>query len=213
MRPRVIFTRIAVAQLVALFSVGTLHAQEPPAGMTLAIAFVTEYPDRFQEGCGNPVALAPSVRAHHRIYRRLSAELGVSATFQMPPGVYSSCGDAVPLVDGDIRRYFDPPRGSMSLAGEARLVLSPALRTDNALRLIGGGAWYPARSSPAWILGAGYRSGLSRGSLVVDVEWWNVGVAYDLEQYRVGLPREFLGSGREWQGFWQIRVGVNIWSS
>jgi hypothetical protein len=74
------------------------------------------------------------------------------------------------------------------------------------VRLIAGGAWYLARNSPAWIVGAGYR----RGALVLDVERWNVGAAYELERFRTGAPREPLGDGREWQAFWQIRLGLTL---
>jgi hypothetical protein len=47
---------------------------------------------------------------------------------------------------------------------------------------------------------------------VFDVEYWNVGVAYDLERFRSNAPREFLSDGREWQGFLQVRAGLTIWS-
>jgi hypothetical protein len=78
--------------------------------------------------------------------------------------------------------------------------------------LIGGGAWYPARQSPAWIIGAGYRPLRRWGTLVIDVERWNVGVEYELERFRTGAPREPLGEGREWQAFWQVRFGFTLWS-
>jgi hypothetical protein len=100
------------------------------------------------------------------------------------------------------------------VAGEARVVLTPVGSEENGvLRVIGGGAWYAARSSPAWILGLGYRRPGAWGGLVVDIERWNVGVAYDLERFRIGAPREPLGEGREWQRFWQVRLGFTLWSS
>jgi hypothetical protein len=115
-------------------------------------------------------------------------------------------------MDGDMVRDFEPGRGSVSVAGEARVVLTPVASERGTLRVIGGGAWYLTRNSPAWIVGAGYRLPAARGALVFDVERWNVGVAYDLERFRTGAPREPLGRGREWQAFWQIRVGISLWS-
>lgn len=201
------------AAALTTVSISTLaHAQEPSAGITVGLGFATQYPDRFQEGCGNPAGAAPSVRAHYRVHRLLTAELGVAGHIQIPPGHHCSV-DALPLMDGDVVRNFEPGRGSVSLAGEARVVLTPVRSEDGTLRLIGGGAWYPARNSPAWIVGAGYRPLASWGALVFDVERWNVGVAYDLERFRTGAPRESLGGGREWQAFWQIRVGITLWSN
>lgn len=74
------------------------HGQEPSTGITVGVAFATQYPDRFQEGCANPTGAGPSVRAHRRIHRRLTAELGVSGHIQMPPASHSSCGDVVPRI-------------------------------------------------------------------------------------------------------------------
>lgn len=211
-RIRLNLTRAVVASIVGLVHATTLHAQEPRNGLAVGLAVSTQYPDRFQVGCGNPLAAAPSIRAHRRMSGILSAELGVSGMFQLPPGPYCS-DDAVPLADGDVVRDFAPSRGNLSLAGEARVVLTPIGSGDGDLRLIGGGAWYPARNSPAWIVGAGYRPPTSWGALVFDVEYWTVGAAYDLERFRVGAPRERLGNGREWQGFLQFRVGITVWSS
>jgi hypothetical protein len=208
--------RIAVVLATAVSATGLIsaptHAQEPGTGLTVGMAFATQYPDRFQEGCGNPAGAVPSVRAHHRIHRLLTAELGVSAHIQIPPGRYCSI-DAVPLMDGDVVRDFDVPRGSVSLAGEARLVLTPLTSKSGTLRLIGGGAWYPSQNVPAWIVGAGYRPLTSWGAWVIDIERWNVGVEYELERFRTGAPREPLGDGREWQALWQIRIGITLWSS
>jgi hypothetical protein len=201
-----------VVSIVCLASAATVDAQEPRTGITAALALSTRYPEAFQDDCGSHVAAAPSIRAHRRLYRMVSAELAVSGLIQMPPGTSSSCGDAVPLEDGDIRRYYDAPRGDVSLAGEARVILTPLNDADGTLRLIGGGAWFPARRSSAWILGAGYRPPTSWGALVLDIERWSVGVDYDLERFRVGAPREHLADGREWQGFWQVRVGITVWS-
>lgn len=209
MRMGIVLTAAALANVWISTPV---HAQEPSTGITVGLAVATQYPDRFQEGCGNPAAAVPSVRAHHRIHRLLTAELGVAGHIQIPPGHYCSV-DALPLMDGDVVRNFEPGRGSVSLAGEARAVLTPVTSEHGTLRLIGGGAWYPARNSPAWIVGAGYRPLTSWGALVFDVERWNVGVAYDLERFRTGAPREPLGEGREWQAFWQIRLGITLWSS
>ncbi len=211
-RVRMGVTRAAVAFALALISARALHAQQPRTGVTAGLAFATQYPDRFQEGCGNPVGAAPFVQAHHRIHRFMTAELGISAQIQVPPGNYCVV-DAIPLMDGDVVRAFRSTAGSVSVAGEARIVLTPVASEDGMLRVIGGGAWYPARSSPAWIFGLGYRLPSSWGALVLDIERWNVGVAYDLERFRIGAPRESLGEGREWQRFWQIRVGFTLWSS
>jgi hypothetical protein len=206
--------RIAVPTAVAWATVliSTLaHAQETSTGLTVGLAFASQYPDRFQEGCGNPAGAAPSVRAHHRIHRLVTAELGVAGHIQIPPGQYCSV-DVLPLMDGDVIRDFEPSRSSVSLAGEARIVLTPVTSEQGTVRLIGGGAWYLTRRSPAWIVGAGYRPRTSWGALVFDVERWDVGVAYDLERFRTGAPREPLGEGREWQAFWQIRLGITLWS-
>jgi len=205
-------TRAAVAVAVLVSSAGSLDAQQPRLGVTAGLGVATQYPDRFQEGCGNPAGAAPFVQAHHRIHRLVSAELGLSAQIQIPPGAYCTA-DLVPLMDGDVIRDFRSSTGSVSVAGEARVVLTPVAGEDGMFRVIGGGAWYLARSSPAWIAGLGYRRSSSRGAWVVDVEQWNVGVAYDLERFRTGGAREPLGEGREWQRFWQIRVGLTLWSS
>jgi hypothetical protein len=206
-------TRVIVAWIIGLIPATTVDAQEPRTGVTVGVAFSTQYPDRFQEGCGNPAAVAPSVRVHHRIYRIVRAELGISGALQLPPGTHCSSGDAVALKAGDLVRQFDAPRGSLSLSTEARVVLTPMRNEDGALRLIGGAAWYPARRSPAWILGAGYRPPRSWGAFVFDIEYWRVGVPYDLERFRLDAPREFLGDGREWQGLVQVRAGITIWSN
>ena len=211
-RVRIGATWAAVAFALAPISARTLHAQQPRTGVTAGLAFATQYPDRFQVSCGNPVGAAPFVQAHHRIHRFLTAELGISAQIQVPPGTYCVV-DAIPLMDGDVVRAYRSTTGSVSLAGEARIVLTPVGSESGMLRVIGGGAWYPARSSPAWILGLGYGRPSAWGPLVLDIERWNVGVAYDLERFRAGAPRERLGEGREWQRFWQIRVGFTLWSS
>jgi hypothetical protein len=187
-------------------------AQEPGTGITVGLGLATQYPDRFKEGCGNPVGVVPSIRVHHRMHRLLIAELGVSGHVQFPPGQYCSAGDAIPLVDGDVVRDFEARRGSVSVAGEARLVLTPVTVREGTVRLIGGGAWYLVGRSPAWIAGAGYRAPTSWGVLVFDIERWSVGVPYELERFRSGAPREPLGDGREWQAFWQIRAGLTVWS-
>jgi hypothetical protein len=203
-------TGIAVAAIM-LLPAGRTAAQEPRTGVTIGAAFATQYPDRFQEGCGNPAAVAPSVRIHHRV-ARVAAELGVSGSIQMPPGV-TCTSDSVPLQDGDLVRRFDTSQGSLSVSTEARLIVTPLSSEGDALRLIGGGAWYLARSAPAWIVGAGYRPVNSWGAWVFDVEYWNVGVAYDLERFRSTGPREFLSTGRDWQGFIQVRAGITVWTN
>jgi hypothetical protein len=116
-------------------------------------------------------------------------------------------------MDGDVVRDFDVHRGSVSPVADARLVLTPLTTKSGTLRLIGGGAWYPAQNVPAWIVGAGYRPLTSWGAWVIDIERWNVGVEYELERFRTGAPREPLGDGREWQALWQIRLGITLWSS
>lgn len=204
--------RLFVASIAGLITATAVHAQEPGTGVTLGVALSTRYPDRFHDGCGNPAAVVPSVRLRHRIYRMITAELGISGAVQVPPGTHCSI-DALPLEDGDIVRRFDIPRGSVSLSTEARVVLTPLIGDSGVLRLIGGGAWFPARRSPAWMLGAGFRPPISRGALVFDIEYWSVGVAYDLERFRLDGPREFLDDGREWQGFLQVRAGITIWSN
>jgi hypothetical protein len=209
--------RIGIVLTAAALATGLItartHGQEPRTGITVGLAFATEYPDRFQNGCGdNTAGAVPSVRAHRRIHRLLTAELGVSGHIQLPPGQYGTCGDIVPLMDGDTIRTFDVRRSSVSLSGEARMVLTPVTIEDGTLRLIGGGAWYPAGDSPAWIVGAGYRPVTKWGTLVFDVERWNLGVPYVRERFRTGAPREPLGDGREWQAFWQIRLGITVWS-
>jgi len=206
-------TSVVVASVIALIHATMVHAQEARRSVTAGVAISTQYPDRFKEGCGNPAAVAPSVRVYHRIYGIITAELGISGSIQMPPGSYCSTGDALPLEDGDIVRHFDTTRGSLSVSGEARVVLTPMSNGDGAVRLIAGGAWYPARKSPAWVVGAGYRPLNWWGALVFDVEYWSVGVAYDLERFRLDAPREFLGDGREWQGFLQLRAGITLWSN
>ncbi|MGH7467924.1 MAG: hypothetical protein ACRENP_08045 [Longimicrobiales bacterium] len=211
-RVRMGVTGPAVAFALALISARALHAQQPRTGVTPGLAFASQYPDRFQEGCGNPVGAAPFVQAHHRIHRFLTAELGISAQIQVPPDPYCVV-DAIPLRDGDVVRDFPSTTGNVSMAGEARIVLTPVGSEDSIHRVIGEGAWYPARSSPAWILGLGYRRPNSWGAQILDIERWNVGVAYDLERFRIGAPRESLGEGREWQRFWQLRVGFTLWSS
>jgi len=202
---------IVAAAIIGLIPPTGTHAQEPRTGVTLGVAIATQYPDQFKEGCGNPAAVAPSVRIYHRLYR-VAGELGISGSIQMPPGAYCSGGDAVPLEDGDVVRRFDVPRGSLSLSTEARVIVTPMSSEGGALRLIGGGAWYPVRRSPAWIAGVGYRPLSSWGAWVFDVEYWNVGVAYDLERFRINGPGESLGNGRDWQGFFQVRAGITIWS-
>ncbi len=211
-RSRLIVRMAIVASIIGLIHATMLHAQEPRRRLTVNLALSTQYPDRFQVGCGNPLAAAPSIRGEHHVLGILTAELGISGMLQIPPGPYCS-NDALPLMDGDIVRHFTPRRGNLSVAGEARVVLTPRRAQGGAVRVIGGGAWYPARRSPAWILGAGYGPLTTWGALVVDVEYWRVGVAYDLERFRLGAPRELLGNGREWQGFVQVRFGFRIWSS
>ena len=207
--------RLGLVLIAVVLAAGSIsaraHGQEAGTGITVGLAFATQYPDGFQEGCGNPAGAVASVRAHHRLHRLLTAELGVAGHIQIPPGHYCT-EDAVPLMDGDIVRSYDAGRGSVSLAGEARVVLTPVSIEDGTLRVIGGGAWYAARNSPAWIVGAGYRPLTSWGAWVFDIERWNVGVPYELERFRTGAPREALGDGREWQAFWQIRFGLTLWS-
>jgi len=203
----------AAVAIVLLVSIGRpLDAQQPRMGVTAGLGFATQYPDRFQEGCGNPAGAAPFAQAQHRIHRLVSAELAISAQIQIPPGPYCTV-DEVPLMEGDVVRDFRSSTGSVSLTGEARVVLTPVTSEGGTLRVIGGGAWYLTRSSPAWIVGLGYRRPSTWGALVLDIEQWNVGVAYDLERFRTGGLREPLGEGREWQRFWQIRVGFTLWSS
>jgi hypothetical protein len=211
-RRRMGFVLASAALATVLISAHT-RAQEPGTGVTAGLAVASQYPDGFQEGCGDPAGAVVAIRVHHRVYRFLTSELGISGQIQVPPGHYATCGDALPLMDGDVVRTFEARRGSVSLAGETRLVLTPGLSGLGTLRLIGGGAWYPARKSPAWILGAGYRPPTSWGSFVFDVERWNVGVEYEVERFRTGAPREPLGGGRDWQAFWQIRAGITLWSS
>lgn len=190
---------------------GFSHAQEARTGLTVGVGFATQYPDRFQEGCGNPASVAPSARAHHRVHDLLTAELGVSGHIQIPPGQYCSV-DAIPLMDGDLVRSYEAGRSSVSVTAEARLVFTPVTLEDGTVRLIGGGAWYPARNTPAWIVGAGYRPFTRWGAFVLDVERWHVGVAYELERFRTAAPRERVGGGREWQALWQFRLGMTVWS-
>ncbi len=200
-----------VSALVLLMS-GPLAAQQRHTGLTAGLAVSTQYPDRFQDGCGNPAAAVGSIRAHHQFARFLTAELGLSGLLQLPPGATSSCGDALPLQNGDVVRAFATSPGSTTLSTETRVVLTPMPSGARAFRLIGGGAWFPAHDSPAWFLGVGYRPPTPRGAFLFDIEHWRVGVAYDLERFRTGLPREHLGNGREWQGFWVARFGVLVWS-
>lgn len=205
-------TQLFVALVFGLMTATALDAQERATGITPGVALSTQYPDRFQDGCGNPAALVPSVRLHHRITRIIAADVGISSAIQVPPGTYCS-SDVVPLEDGDIVRRFDAPRGSVSLSTEARVILSPLVLEEGEVRLIGGGAWYPVHRTPAWILGTGFRPAISRGVFVFDIEYWRVGVAYDLERFRIDGPRELLDRGREWQGFLQIRAGMTVWSN
>jgi hypothetical protein len=205
-------TRAVVTSIIGLITSTAVHAQEPGTGVTVGVALSTQYPDRFHDGCGNPAAVVPSVRLHHRIYRIIMAELGISGALKVPPGTYCSI-DALSLEDGDIVRRFDIPHGSFSLSTEARVVLTPQIGENGVLRLIGGGAWYPTRRSPGWVVGAGFRPPFSRGAFVFDIEYWTVGVAYDLERFRSDAPSDFLDDGREWQGFLQVRAGFTIWSN
>jgi hypothetical protein len=200
---------VVVACIAGLMLAANVPAQEPRTTATLGLAVSTQFPDRVQAGCGNLAAAAPSVRVHQRLHRIVSAELGIAGAFRLAS---CSSADLVPLQDGEVFRNYDTPRGKVSLSTEGRIVLTPLGNEDGALRLIGGGAWFPVSGSPAWIVGAGFRPPRSWGAFVFDVEYWNVGVAYDLERFRSNAPREFLSDGREWQGFLQVRAGLTIWS-
>lgn len=200
-----------LAGVAALLGAAPASAQIPGTSLTVGLAVSSQYPDRFQPGCGDPFAAAPSIRGHQRLSGWLTAELGISGLLQLPPGAYCTV-DPLPLEDGQVYRDYSPSRGSLSLAGEGRLVLTPFHVSGSPVRLIGGGAWFVARNTPAWIVGAGFRPMSRWGAMVVDIERWSVGAAYDLERFHAGAPREHLGEGREWQALWQVRIGLTVWS-
>ena len=206
----------SVGLLIAVAAAGlivpaTLHGQARSFGITPAFAYATAYPDRFRDVCADVVGVVPSIHGHYRVGRFLTTELGISSQFQVQSGPTHTC-PALPPLDGELRPRYDISRGSVSVAAEGRLVFTPLSNAGGSLRVIGGGAWYLNRGTPAWIVGAGFRPLTSWGAVVVDVERWGVGFPYDIERVRLGQAGEIVGSGRAWQRLWQFRLGVTVWS-
>jgi hypothetical protein len=210
---------IAFAVLLVVGFVPRVNAQVPRFSVDASLAFLSSYPERLVEGCGHAAGVSPSIRLQYRANRLLSAEVGVSGQVQVPPDA-GPCDILIPLpLPGQtyVVRTFDAAPSNTSGTLEARAVLTPVANAAGTLRLLGGMAWYPGRSAEAWMVGAGLRPRTTWGAVVLDVERWQVGSSYRRVRVRYGSSVsnptvETLGSGREWGGHWQYRLGFAIWT-